>query len=63
MNLKTRVLIAVLALIAAVSGLSQFSARVRTVDIVAIFAAGAVVGATFTELIVSMRAARRPDGR
>lgn len=52
MGQKARVVVAALSMIAAAAGLSQFSARVRAVDIVAIFAAGALVGATITGLVV-----------
>lgn len=58
MGQKARGVVAVLSMIAAAAGLSQFSPRVRAVDILAIFAAGALVGSTLTGLIVSIKAAR-----
>jgi hypothetical protein len=61
MGQKARVVAAVLSMVVAATGLSQFSPRVRSVDIVAIFAAGALVGSTLTGLIVSLKA-RRADG-
>jgi hypothetical protein len=58
MGQKARVVTAVLSMIAAAAGLSQFSPRVRNVDILAIFAAGALVGSALTSLIVSFKTAR-----
>ena len=58
MNPKARVVIAALSIVAAAAGLSQYSPRLRAVDIVAIFAAGALVGSTLTSLIVGLKAAR-----
>jgi hypothetical protein len=58
MSQKARVVTVVLSMLAAAAGLSQFSPRVRRVDILAIFAAGALAGSTLTSLIVSFKAAR-----
>jgi hypothetical protein len=58
MSQTARVVTVVLSMIAAAAGLSPFSPRVRSVDILAIVAAGALVGSTLTSLIVSLTAAR-----
>jgi hypothetical protein len=55
---KARVIAAVLSMLIAAAGLSQYWPRIRAVDIVAIFAAGALVGATLSGLIVSLKVAR-----